>query len=173
VRRFKMWVWLAVSLAVWCGSAALASAQTTYDFSFASSSGTVSGSFVVTGSTVTNLMGMVDWQTSPPNPGGQGAFSFLTATGSFTSTSSYSINDEGKVQGGDTLEFNIDSGSNASFVEDVRNGDTIHGTASAKATPGPVPGAGPLSYLAFGLGGLFIKRKRLWRVARMAAGKAV
>jgi hypothetical protein len=39
-------------------------------------------------------------------------------------------------------------------------------------TPAPVPGSGPLSYLALGLGGLFIYRKRLWRAARMAAGLA-
>jgi hypothetical protein len=33
-------------------------------------------------------------------------------------------------------------------------------------TPAPIPGSGPLSYLAFGLGGLFINRKRLWRATR-------
>jgi hypothetical protein len=38
-------------------------------------------------------------------------------------------------------------------------------------TPAPIPGSGPLSYLMFGFGGLFINRKRLWPAARTAAGK--
>jgi hypothetical protein len=34
------------------------------------------------------------------------------------------------------------------------------------STPAPIPGSGLLSYLMFGLGGLFINRKRVWRAAR-------
>jgi hypothetical protein len=39
-------------------------------------------------------------------------------------------------------------------------------------TPAPIPGSGPLSYLMFVFGGLFLKRKPLWRVVRMTAGRA-
>ena len=42
---------------------------------------------------------------------------------------------------------------------------------SITQTPAPIPGAGLLSYLVLGLGGLFINRKRLWQAARMAAYK--
>jgi hypothetical protein len=44
---------------------------------------------------------------------------------------------------------------------------------SMTQTPAPLPGSGPLSYLALGVGGLFFYRKRLWRASRMAVGLAV
>jgi hypothetical protein len=44
---------------------------------------------------------------------------------------------------------------------------------SMTLVPAPLPGSGPLSYLALGLGGLFCYRKRLWRASRMAVGLAV
>jgi hypothetical protein len=57
-------------------------------------------------------------------------------------------------------------------VIDVDGNTNENGTLTyGQETPAPIPGAGLLSYLIFGFGGLFINRKRLWRAARMAAGK--
>jgi hypothetical protein len=67
----------------------------------------------------------------------------------------------------------LQSGVNTSWVEPYA-GSQYYGTSDlTTSTPAPIPGSGPLSYLAFGLGGLFIKRKPLWRTARMAADKFV
>jgi hypothetical protein len=171
MRRFmtgsaKALVWVAVSLAVWCGSNAPASAQT-YDFSFSSATDSVSGSFFVTGTAVTNLQGTVTW---PENPSGAGTFLFATANGQFNSLSDFSIAKGGDVSPGGDLDEVIlsSSGGNSGEEQDFTSGNVFFGhnlvvSEQAPLTPAPVPGSGPLSYLGFGLAGIVISRKRLWR----------
>jgi hypothetical protein len=170
MRRFKILAWVAVSLAVWCGSNAPASAQT-YDFSFSSSTDSVSGSFFVTGTNVTNLQGKIIW---PENPSGAGTFLFATATGQFNNPGDFSIAHTGDVSpSGDLDEVILNSsGGNSgeefdSTTSEVFFGHNLVVTEQAPSTPAPVPGSGPLSYLALGFAGLFISRKRLWRAAAM------
>jgi hypothetical protein len=148
------------------------SAQT-YNFSFSEGLDSVSGSFFVTGTSVYAIQGNVVWpQPAPGNPGGAGAFLLTPTTGSFINTSNFDITVFVAPSGGDLDQLTVNSGSLGSDIEDEVTHKVITGTASVQAAPAPVPGSGPLSYLALGLGGLFINRKRLWRAIVMTLGIA-
>jgi hypothetical protein len=168
----KALVWVGVLLAAWCGSAALASAQS-YNFSFSSGSDSVIGSFLVSGTTVTQIQGEVTW---PDNLNGAGSFLSTNVNGSFQNTSGYLIFFATPVSGGDNDAIQIQVPPGQGTDQDFSNGNYFTGNnlePNSTPTPAPVPGSGPLSYLAVGLGGLFFYRKRLWRAARMTVGMAV
>jgi hypothetical protein len=67
-------------------------------------------------------------------------------------------------------DYNLDyfTSANAYVISDSNYGAGVIGSV----TPAPIPGAGLLSYLALGLGGLLINRKRIWRAARMVGRRA-
>ena len=161
-------VW--ISLAVCCGSAAPASAQT-YDFSFTGSGVTImNGILVLSGQYVISASGTLSGVSSSAD---DGTFQLDSSFNSlyYNTSNNYHLEfDVITTPGGGVDTVDLLSGVNASVVE--AGGNPYNGTSVVTSTPAPIPGSGPLSYLALGLGGLFINRKRLWRAARMAAGLA-
>jgi hypothetical protein len=100
-----------------------------------------------------------------------GSMSLLTSLGgTYTSSNSYDFGfvvNTSPGLGEDDIVLNPGTNESSIFPD---GGGVYAGTATVteQMTPAPIPGSGPLSYLAFGLGGLFINRKRLWRTARKA-----
>jgi len=183
MRRFKIGsakalVWVAVSLALWCGSAASALAQT-YDFSFTAEG--VQGSAVlvtngslglISGTTLTFPAGVSGTLSSnAPGASTYGTMPMLMSTSAqpyFSNTPAndpvfFMSNDEYDIVTPSTLF--VEEGGPNYFAFPISN-------ESLSSTPAPIPGTGVLSYLALGLGGLFFYRKRLWRAAREVTGMA-
>jgi hypothetical protein len=182
----KALVWVAVSLAVW-GASTAAFAQT-FDFSFSGSGGVMaSGVFDVTGTsgnyTITGISGSV---SGFANALDNGSIQSLLAPGFYLDNDNIlSYPNSPYLDGNGGVSFTLSNGSTGDEnIRDAGNGEYEFqnseggpftgsvGTLSLTQTPAPIPGAGLLSYLAFGFGGLFINRKRLWRATRMALGVA-
>jgi hypothetical protein len=190
VVRSILFVGIALAAQLGLGGIRQAAAQV-YDFSFNYDTGFFTGTFVTTKSgsnyTVTGITGATLNGTNYP-------MLYVVST-----NAAYNSPDNLIVNGGTldnygvdfntvpsaptpTEEFNIYAPNSTEqtdlFNGDVNGQDTVNNTGplvigAPQTTPAPIPGAGSLSYLALSLGGLFIYRKRLWRVARMTVGSAV
>jgi hypothetical protein len=185
MRRFEIGsaealVWVAVSLALWCGSAAPASAQT-YDFSFKVQGVQGSALFVtngsrglITGSTLTfpsTVSGTLNTSGTAPGAPGYGTTPMLLSTSSQPYFPGPGADDPVFLMSNGEYDF---LSQNTLYVESspgiaAYSAFGLTNQSLTERTPAPVPGSGLLSYLMFGLGALFINRKRLWRAARMAS----
>jgi hypothetical protein len=169
----KSLVWVAASLALWCGSSAPALAQT-FDFTFSGAAADDSG-LITNGILTLNSSGHVTTASgtlsgvSPGNDGGAFQLFYSYNGNYYNSSNDYHFEFAATTSGGgDTIE--IDSGNTSEIF--TNDNSTYMGLSTVnEQTPAPIPGSGPLSYLVLGFGGLFINRKRLSRAARMAADK--
>jgi hypothetical protein len=163
----KASVWIAVSLAVWCASSAPTLAQT-YDFTFSGGGASIpNGILTLSGSNVTSVSGTLSG-VSPSNDNGNiSLLDTLFPPPVYSSSRNYVLSFEVNTSDGGTDDF-LFTADNSEI--DPYNGSIYSGTSTVRPTPSPIPGSGPLSYLLFGFGGLFINRKRVWRAARMAGG---
>jgi len=152
-------VLVAVSLAVWCGSAPPATAQV-YNFNFSGSGVSVMGIFDVAGGEITGISGTV----SGAHTNG--------SIGALLTVNSFELNDNRFPLDYDANLFDF---AGSVYGYDDNSGTTVEGSlnVSEEATPAPTPGSGVLSYLVLGVGALFINRKRLWRAGLVAASIAM
>ena len=155
----KVLIWVIATLAVWCASAAPASAQT-YDFTFSGGGASVlDGVLTLSGGNVTSVSGTLSGVT--PNVD-NGTMSLFATGGSnfYTSPAAYQFGFEVNTSGGGSDFLSLTPGAGNSQIV-AANGATYTGASSATPTPSPLPGSGPLSFLVFGFVGLFIMRKQL------------
>ncbi len=167
-----------------------ASAQT-YNFNFNGGTfGIFSGTFQITGTTITSVSGTVSGSMD-----GNGSLSLGAAAGTFdplfpsravtytllsTTAKPYlpdGANSELELVAGGTTYRLYSSGANYGVADYVNTAQLMSAAnESLQATPAPIPGAGTLSWLALGLGIVIVRRKGISATLRSAysriAGRA-
>jgi hypothetical protein len=160
-----------IALAAYIGPDGIQASAQTYDFSFSSGSDSITGSFLVTGpASVSDLQGTI---TDPGGVSGTILSTRQNVSGAFVNASDFTVTGEIYVGSQQVLIEVKDPSSPFSSVFDLSNGPGFNGTASVtrESTPAPVPGTGPLSYLATALAVLWFQRKTLLGHALTFAGR--
>jgi hypothetical protein len=162
--KFTLSIWITLGASIGLGGLQ-ASAQT-YDFSFSGPTGdSVGGSFMVNSNEqIIDFHATIIWATNS-NTAASGMLSLANANGYFVSLNQFVVEADGPVSGNPNQDDTVELGP--SNTDDYVNDGMGHqfgssGNAEVSlATPAPVPGAGPLSYLVMAIAVLWFQRKTL------------